>query len=116
LRAATRGRYKVSILTHTSAAGAAGARTRGPTVSATEIRDVIREAIAKVCKIDTAPLRDEVSFREDLGLDSLAFLETLVEVQYRFQIVDVLDEDVAAVRTVGDAVGLVRRHAFTEAA
>jgi acyl carrier protein len=85
-------------------------------VSATEIREAIRQAIAKVCKIDTTALRDEVSFRDDLGLDSLAFLETLVEVQYRFQIAEVPDEEVALIRTVGDAVQLVQQRATPEAA
>ena len=79
-------------------------------MSANEIRDTVKQAIFKVCKIDPATIGDDVSFRDDLGLDSLAFLETVVEVQYRFRIPEVSDEEYAAVRTIGDAVELVRRY------
>ena len=58
-----------------------------------EIRSAIKEAIGKVCKIDPHTIQDHAALREDLGLDSLAILETIVEVQCRFKIPDVPDDD-----------------------
>jgi acyl carrier protein len=78
-------------------------------MSCDEIRARIKQAIAKVGQIDFDKIDDRSSFREDLGLDSLAILEALVEVQCRFQIGDIADSDFARLRTVEDAVEFVRR-------
>ena len=77
-------------------------------VSADEIRDSIKQAIAKVSKIEEASIDDHADFRLDLGLDSLSILETLVELQCRFKIPDVPDEKFAGIRTIGDAVQFVQ--------
>jgi acyl carrier protein len=73
-----------------------------------EVRATIAEVIAKVTKIDARSITDAASFREDLGLDSLSILETLVDVQCRFQLPEVSDEEFASIRTVGDTIRLVR--------
>jgi acyl carrier protein len=78
-------------------------------MSDNEIRDRIRDAIAKVGKIAPDAIDDRSSLRKDLGLDSLAILEALVEVQCRFQIPDIPESDFALIRTVGEAVEFVRR-------
>ena len=79
-----------------------------------EIRDAVQQAIVKVTRIPREVHGPE-TFRDDLGLDSLSFLETLVEVQYRFQIPDATDTDYATILTVDDAVGFVQRHLCAEA-
>jgi len=43
-------------------------------------------------------------------MDSLSILEVLVEVQRRFQIPEVSDEEYARIRTLDDAVELVEKH------
>jgi len=75
-----------------------------------EIRARIKEAIAKVSKIDPQKIRDHDSFRENLGMDSLSILEVIVEVQRRFKIPEVSDEEYARVRTLDDAVELVEKY------
>ena len=57
-----------------------------------DIRMVIKQAIAKVTKIDPVTINDYATFREDLGLDSLSILETIVEVECRFKIADMTNE------------------------
>ena len=85
-------------------------------MNAQTIRDAVKQAVAKVAKIDVAKIGDHESFRRDLGLDSLSFLETLVEVQYRFQIPDVEDNEYATITTIDDAVEFVERHLQMKAA
>ena len=79
-------------------------------MTADEIRARIKEAIAKVSKIDPQTIRDHDSFRENLGMDSLSILEAIVEVQRRFKIPEVSDEEYARIRTLDDAVELVEKH------
>jgi acyl carrier protein len=74
-----------------------------------EIRVRIKQAIVKVSKIDLEKIGDQSAFREDLGLDSLSILETLVEVQCRFKIPDIPDADFARIRTVEQAVEFVQQ-------
>ena len=50
-----------------------------------EIRNRIKQAIAKVSKIELSKIHDHHSYRDDLGLDSLSILEAIVEVQCRFK-------------------------------
>jgi acyl carrier protein len=77
-------------------------------VATDDIREAIKQAIAKVSKIEEASIDDHADFREDLGLDSLSILETLVELQCRFKIPDVPDEEFAGIRTIEDAVQFVQ--------
>ena len=79
-------------------------------MTAEEIRARVKEAIAKVSKIDPRTIGDHASFRDHLGMDSLSILETIVEVQCRFKIPDVSDEEYAGIRTLDQAVGLVEKH------
>ncbi|HEY1377527.1 MAG TPA: acyl carrier protein [Gemmataceae bacterium] len=79
-------------------------------MTAEDIRARIKDAIVKVSKIDPRKIGDHDSFRDHLGMDSLAILEAIVEVQCRFKIPDVSDEEYAALRTLDDAIGLVEKH------
>jgi acyl carrier protein len=74
-----------------------------------EIRAKIKRIIAKVSKIDCQAIDDHASYREDLGLDSLSILETIVEVQLCFAIPDLSDSEYADIRTVEDTVKFVQQ-------
>ena len=78
-------------------------------MGADEIRAQIKLAIAKVSKIDPATIGDRATYREDLGLDSLSILETIVEVQCRFRLPDLPDSEFARIRTVEDTVEFVQQ-------
>ena len=83
---------------------------RGP-LGPDDILAMIRERLAEILEIDEDGITREASFADDLGADSLALIE-LVEVLeedigertvgFTFD-----DEDLAELRTVGDAVDYV---------
>ena len=83
-------------------------------MSTDEIRNKIKQAIAKVSKIDPEAISDEASYREDLGLDSLSILETIVEVQCCFQVPDIPDSEFMEIRTVGDTVRFIQQRLCLE--
>jgi acyl carrier protein len=76
-----------------------------------EILGLIRDRLAEILEIDESTITREASFADDLGADSLALIE-LVEaleedigertVGFTFD-----DEDLADLRTVGEAVDYV---------
>jgi acyl carrier protein len=91
-----------------------GPETPAPALESPEaaeaIRSQIKQAIAKVSKIDPAAIGDQAAYREDLGLDSLSILETIVEVQCRFRIPDLPESEFAQIRTVEDTVQFVQQY------
>jgi acyl carrier protein len=75
-----------------------------------EIRDAIKQALVKVAQVDANAIEADTSFQTDLGLDSLAILETIVELELRFQITEANVDDYPSIRTVGAAVRYIRDH------
>jgi acyl carrier protein len=83
---------------------------RGP-IGPDDVLALIRERLAEILEIDESLITRDASFADDLGADSLALIE-LVEaleedigertVGFTFD-----DEDLAELRTVGDAVDYV---------
>jgi acyl carrier protein len=83
---------------------------RGP-LEPDDVLAIIREHLAEILEIDESRIVREAGFAEDLGADSLALIE-LVEVLeqelgertvgFSFD-----DEDLADLKTVGDAVDYV---------
>ena len=83
---------------------------RGP-IGPDDVLAIIRERLAEILEIDEEVITREAAFADDLGADSLALIE-LVEVLeedigertvgFTFD-----DEDLAELRTVGDAVDYV---------
>ena len=76
-----------------------------------EVLTLIRERLAEILEIDEGTITREASFADDLGADSLALIE-LVEaleedIGERTVGFTVDDEDLADLRTVGDAVDYV---------
>ncbi|QIS05560.1 acyl carrier protein [Nocardia brasiliensis] len=78
-----------------------------------EIVAGIAEIIEEVTGIDAAEVTIEKSFVEDLEIDSLSLVEIAVQLEDRYE-VKVPDEDLASLRSVGDAVAYVRRMAQAE--
>ena len=76
-----------------------------------EILGLIRERLSEILEIDEATITRDATFADDLGADSLALIE-LVEaleedIGERTVGFTVDDEDLADLRTVGDAVDYV---------
>jgi acyl carrier protein len=73
-----------------------------------EIRNKIKDTIAKISDINPEDIADTASFADDLGLDSLVLLEIAVEIEMRFGL-EVHEEDLKQLQTVQDAVVFVQQ-------
>ncbi|MGV9819501.1 meromycolate extension acyl carrier protein AcpM [Nocardia xishanensis] len=73
-----------------------------------EIVAGIAEIVEEVTGIDAAEVTFEKSFVDDLEIDSLSLVEIAVQLEDKYS-VKVPDEDLASLRTVGDAVTYVQR-------
>lgn len=73
-----------------------------------EIVAGIAEILEEVTGIEAAEVAIEKSFVEDLDIDSLSLVEIAVQLEDKYS-VKVPDEDLASLRTVGDAVAYVQK-------
>lgn len=73
-----------------------------------EIVTGIAEIVEEVTGIEAAEVTIEKSFVADLEIDSLSLVEIAVQLEDRYS-VKVPDEDLASLRTVGDAVAYVQK-------
>ncbi|MFI9509157.1 meromycolate extension acyl carrier protein AcpM [Nocardia sp. NPDC052566] len=78
------------------------------TTTQEEIVAGIAEIIEEVTGIDIAEVTFEKSFVDDLDIDSLSLVEIAVQLEDKYS-VKVPDEDLASLRTVGDAVAYVQK-------
>ena len=79
-------------------------------MTADEIRAKVKSAISSTAGLDAGEIPDDADYREDLHLDSLTILEIAVDLEYRLR-VKIPDEELAAVRTIGDTVAVIQRYA-----
>jgi acyl carrier protein len=77
------------------------------------IRTKVKQSINRVTGIDAATISDTASYDVDLGLDSLAILEIVVDVETQFKF-QASDEELSSIRTVADAVNLVEKRLSAE--
>ncbi|MFE3258241.1 meromycolate extension acyl carrier protein AcpM [Nocardia sp. NPDC059091] len=73
-----------------------------------EIVAGIAEIVEEVTGIEAAEVTIEKSFVDDLDIDSLSLVEIAVQLEDKYS-VKVPDEDLASLRTVGDAVAYVQK-------
>lgn len=73
-----------------------------------EIVAGIAEIVEEVTGIDAADVTLEKSFVDDLEIDSLSLVEIAVQLEDKYE-VKIPDEDLASLRTVGDAVVYVQK-------
>jgi acyl carrier protein len=68
----------------------------------------IAEIIEEVTGIEPSEVTLEKSFIDDLDIDSLSMVEIAVQTEDKYG-VKIPDEDLAGLRTVGDAVGYIQK-------
>ncbi|MGI9064570.1 MAG: acyl carrier protein [Pseudonocardiaceae bacterium] len=73
-----------------------------------EILGALAEIVNEVAGVETSEITPEKSFVDDLDIDSLSMVEIAVQVEDRFD-VKVPDDELANLRTVGDAVDYVAK-------
>ena len=76
-------------------------------MSVDEIRQAVIEAVATVVSLEPSDIKEDARFVEDLGLDSLARLEILVELERSLNLKFPGSGVPEGVRTVKDTVELV---------
>lgn len=73
-----------------------------------EIVSAIAEIIEEVTGIEPSEVTLEKAFIDDLDIDSLSMVEIAVQLEDKYG-VKVPDEDLAGLKTVGDAVGYIQK-------
>lgn len=73
------------------------------------IESQVRSAVIEVLDIDPERVTLDARFAEDLEADSLALVELVMAFEDEFNIT-VPEDELDAVKTVGDAVDMVARH------
>jgi acyl carrier protein len=68
--------------------------------------DTIREVAVEVLSVEPDAVTEQARFKEDLDADSLDLVELVMGLEERFDI-EVPEEDLEGVTTVGQAVDLV---------
>jgi len=79
------------------------------------ITDKVKNIIANITGVPLESIEDSATFVDDLGLDSLAILEIVVDVEKEFKI-RASDEELQSVRSIEDSVALILRHTCEEVA
>ena len=73
------------------------------------IRDKAKALISSKMKLDESEITEDKSFFNDLGADSLDFVELCVTLEREFN-VKFSEEDTAKVKTVGDLYELIEKY------
>ncbi len=71
--------------------------------------DRIREIISKQLDVEAAAITMEAKLVDDLKADSLDVVELIMDLEQEFDI-EIPDEELPKVRTVGDIVEYVEKH------
>ena len=69
-----------------------------------EVVEKITEIIVEKLKVERGDVSSEKSFTADLGADSLDQVELVMELEERFGIEEIPEEEAEKIQTVGDAV------------
>jgi acyl carrier protein len=84
-------------------------------MSTNQIRLRIKEAVSRISGIPVENIPDDARFVEDLGLDSLAIIESLVHVEHEFRIQPDQEDFETRVQCIEDAVQLVQSELLRKA-
>jgi acyl carrier protein len=74
-----------------------------------ELFGQVKEVIAEQLNVDPDEVHEDSSFVDDLGADSLDLVELVMALEDNFDM-KIPDEDVEAIKTVGDAISYIESH------
>lgn len=77
-------------------------------LSRDEIREGLSDILEEVAGVNPDDVADDKSFTDDLDVDSLAMVEVVVAAEEKFG-VKIPDDQVANLKTVGDAVSYIEK-------
>ena len=75
-----------------------------------EIAEKVKAIIVDKLSVDEAEVKNEASFSNDLGADSLDTVELIREFEKQFN-VTIPDDQAEKIATVGDAIKYIEEHA-----
>lgn len=79
-------------------------------MSSSQVTQKVRAIIAEQLGVSADGFKDDASFIDDLGADSLAVVELVLAFEEQFAI-DIPDTETQKIRTVADAVSYIEQHA-----
>ena len=71
-----------------------------------ELAKVVKKVIAEQLDLQEDEVKEEASFLEDLGADSLDIVEMVMTLEEEFNM-EISDEEAQKIQTVGDAVSYI---------
>ncbi|MBN6185867.1 acyl carrier protein [Aneurinibacillus sp. BA2021] len=71
--------------------------------------DRIKKIIVDRLGVDESEIKEEASFKDDLGADSLDVVELVMELEDEFDL-EISDEDAEKITTVGDVIKYIEAH------
>lgn len=74
-----------------------------------EIEAKVKAIIVDKLSVDEAEVKNEASFANDLGADSLDTVELIMEFEKAFDLT-IPDADAENIKTVGDAISYIESH------
>ena len=74
-----------------------------------ELFEKIKEVVAEQLNVEPDEIHEDSSFVDDLGADSLDLVELVMALEDNFDM-KIPDEDVEAIKTVGDAQTYIESH------
>jgi acyl carrier protein len=83
-------------------------RTTGGTMDREEIATRVRKVLAEQLAVDEAQVVPDARFAEDLNADSLDLVEAVLALEEEWNI-EIPEEEMDGVKTVGQAVALVEQ-------
>lgn len=76
-------------------------------MSVEEIFQTMRDLVSEQFALEPAEVSMETSFEEDLGADSVDLVELVMAMEEEFDIGEAAEDELAGLKTVGDAVHFV---------
>jgi acyl carrier protein len=71
--------------------------------------DRVKKIIVDRLGVDESEIKEEASFKDDLGADSLDVVELVMELEDEFDL-EISDEDAEKITTVGDVIKYIEAH------
>ena len=72
------------------------------------MKDKIKEIIAEILDLEVEAIKDDASILDELGADSIAIMEIVMELEEEFDI-EVATEEIPNMKTVNDIVNFINK-------